>query len=201
MPRYKALRQINPHQLSQTTINPQHPSIFQLTLQHPIHPHQTFQILIPHLLQNPTQFIQDNALYPNLDFYTLSTQLFNEHLLIPQLPQSTINQPNITTQIPQSFLHYPVTLILSPPLPHLTHPLNPLHPPILYPLNQQPITPHKPYNKSPPILPHVIPKYHPHPHSSIYQPILTIPQHFTYPYPLLDAQPNFPSIHPHRPPA
>ncbi|WP_398574583.1 DNA gyrase subunit A, partial [Staphylococcus epidermidis] len=70
----------------------------------------------------------------------------------------------------------------------------------LYPLNEQAITPNKPYNKSPPILPHLIPKYHPHPHSSIYQPILTIPQHFTYPYPLLHPQPNFPSIHPHPPP-
>ncbi|WP_391543823.1 hypothetical protein [Staphylococcus warneri] len=68
MPPYKALPQINPHQLSQTTINPQHPSILQLTLQHPIHPHQTFQILIPHILQNPTQFIQHNPLYPNLHF-------------------------------------------------------------------------------------------------------------------------------------
>ncbi|WP_145356540.1 DNA gyrase subunit A, partial [Staphylococcus epidermidis] len=42
--------------------------------------------------------------------------------------------------------------------------------------------------------------YHPHAHSSIYQAILTIPQHFTYPYPLLHPQPNFPSIHPHPPP-
>ncbi|WP_392390832.1 DNA gyrase subunit A, partial [Staphylococcus hominis] len=122
-------------------------------------------------------------------------------MFIPHsLPQSTINQTNITNQIPQSFLHYPISLILSPPLPHLPHPLKPLHPPILYPLNQQPITPHKPYKKSPPILRHVIPKYHPHTHSSIYHAILTIPQTFTYPYPLLHPQPNFPSIHPHPPP-
>ncbi|WP_144558238.1 DNA gyrase subunit A, partial [Bacillus pumilus] len=82
-----------------------------------------------------------------------------------------------------------------PPLPHVRHPLNPLHPTIFYPINHLPITTHKPFNKSPPILPQLIPNYHPHPHTPLYQPILRIPQHFNYPYILVHPHRNFRSLH------
>ena len=83
-----------------------------------------------------------------------------------ELPQSRINERNITSEMRESFLDYAMSVIVSRALPDVRDGLKPVHRRILYGLNEQGMTPDKPYKKSARI---VRRKYHPHGDSSIYE--------------------------------
>ncbi|HEC2213299.1 TPA: DNA gyrase subunit A, partial [Staphylococcus delphini] len=72
--------------------------------------------------------------------------------------------------------------------------LKPVHRRILYGLNEQGMTPDKPYKKSARIVGDVMGKYHPHGDSSIYEAMVRMAQDFSYRYPLVDGQGNFGSM-------
>ena len=60
------------------------------------------------------------------------------------LPQSRINERNIT-EMRESFLDYAMSVIVSRALPDVRDGLKPVHRRILYGLNEQGMTPDKPY--------------------------------------------------------
>ena len=64
------------------------------------------------------------------------------------LPQSRINERNITNEMRESFLDYAMSVIVSRALPDVRDGLKPVHRRILYGLNEQGMTPDKPYKKS-----------------------------------------------------
>ena len=64
------------------------------------------------------------------------------------LPQSRINERNITSEMRESFLDYAMSVIVSRALPDVRDGLKPVHRRILYGLNEQGMTPDKPYKKS-----------------------------------------------------
>ena len=86
-----------------------------------------------------------------------------------ELPQSRINERNITSEMRESFLDYAMSVIVSRALPDVRDGLKPVHRRILYGLNEQGMTPDKPYKKSARIVGDVMGKYHPHGDSSIYE--------------------------------
>lgn len=111
-----------------------------------------------------------------------------------EIPESRINERNITSEMRESFLDYAMSVIVSRALPDVRDGLKPVHRRILYGLNEQGMTPDKPYKKSARIVGDVMGKYHPHGDSSIYEAMVRMAQNFSYHYPLVDGQGNFGSM-------
>lgn len=65
-----------------------------------------------------------------------------------ELPQSRINERNITSEMRESFLDYAMSVIVARALPDVRDGLKPVHRRILYGLNEQGMTPDKSYKKS-----------------------------------------------------
>ena len=86
-----------------------------------------------------------------------------------ELPESRINERNITNEMRESFLDYAMSVIVSRALPDVRDGLKPVHRRILYGLHEQGMTPDKSYKKSARIVGDVMGKYHPHGDSSIYE--------------------------------
>ncbi|MCE5475515.1 DNA gyrase subunit A [Staphylococcus pseudintermedius] len=108
--------------------------------------------------------------------------------------ESRINERNISKEMRESFLDYAMSVIVSRALPDVRDGLKPVHRRILYGLNEQGMTPDKPYKKSARIVGDVMGKYHPHGDSSIYGAMVRMAQDFSYRYPLVDGQGNFGSM-------
>lgn len=108
--------------------------------------------------------------------------------------ESRINERNISKEMRESFLDYAMSVIVSRALPDVRDGLKPVHRRILYGLNEQGMTPDKPYKKSARIVGGVMGKYHPHGDSSIYEAMVRMAQDFSYRYPLVDGQGNFGSM-------
>ncbi|BAS44787.1 DNA gyrase subunit A [Staphylococcus schleiferi] len=111
-----------------------------------------------------------------------------------ETPESRINERNISKEMRESFLDYAMSVIVSRALPDVRDGLKPVHRRILYGLNEQGMTPDKPYKKSARIVGDVMGKYHPHGDSSIYAAMVRMAQDFSYRYPLVDGQGNFGSM-------
>lgn len=111
-----------------------------------------------------------------------------------EIPESRINERNISNEMRESFLDYAMSVIVSRALPDVRDGLKPVHRRILYGLNEQGMTPDKPYKKSARIVGDVMGKYHPHGDSSIYEAMVRMAQDFSYRYPLVDGQGNFGSM-------
>ncbi|MEB6036433.1 DNA gyrase subunit A [Staphylococcus pseudoxylosus] len=111
-----------------------------------------------------------------------------------ELPESRINERNITSEMRESFLDYAMSVIVSRALPDVRDGLKPVHRRILYGLHEQGMTPDKSYKKSARIVGDVMGKYHPHGDSSIYEAMVRMAQDFSYRYPLIDGQGNFGSM-------
>ncbi|EGQ3415622.1 DNA gyrase subunit A [Staphylococcus pseudintermedius] len=111
-----------------------------------------------------------------------------------ETPESRINERNISKEMRESFLDYAMSVIVSRALPDVRDGLKPVHHRILYGLNEQGMTPDKPYKKSARIVGDVMGKYHPHGDLSIYEAMVRMAQDFSYRYPLVDGQGNFGSM-------
>ncbi|ARJ50889.1 DNA gyrase subunit A [Staphylococcus lutrae] len=111
-----------------------------------------------------------------------------------EISESRINERNISKEMRESFLDYAMSVIVSRALPDVRDGLKPVHRRILYGLNEQGMTPDKPYKKSARIVGDVMGKYHPHGDSSIYEAMVRMAQDFSYRYPLVDGQGNFGSM-------
>ncbi|EJH4548631.1 DNA gyrase subunit A [Staphylococcus pseudintermedius] len=111
-----------------------------------------------------------------------------------ETPESRINERNISKEMRESFLDYAMSVIVSRALPDVRDGLKPVNRRILYGLNEQGMTPDKPYKKSARIVGDVMGKYHPHGDSSIYEAMVRMAQDFSYRYPLVDGQGNFGSM-------
>lgn len=111
-----------------------------------------------------------------------------------EYPESRIIERNISNEMRESFLDYAMSVIVSRALPDVRDGLKPVHRRILYGLNEQGMSPDKPYKKSARIVGDVMGKYHPHGDSSIYEAMVRMAQDFSYRYPLVDGQGNFGSM-------
>lgn len=107
---------------------------------------------------------------------------------------SKLKEQNIVKEMKDSFLDYAMSVIVSRALPDVRDGMKPVHRRILYGMNNQGMTPDKPYKKSARIVGDVMGKYHPHGDFSIYEAMVRMAQDFSYRYMLVDGQGNFGSM-------
>ena len=106
---------------------------------------------------------------------------------------------DIQTEMEQSFLDYPMSVITARALPDVRDGLKPVHRRILWGMYDQGTRPNRPYVKCARVVGDVMGKYHPHGDQAIYDALVRLGQTFSLRHPLIDPHGNFGS--PNDPPA
>jgi len=110
------------------------------------------------------------------------------------LDGSRIVNQNIVDEMKSSYIDYSMSVIVSRALPDARDGLKPVHRRILYAMNEQGMTPNRPYKKSARLVGEVLGKYHPHGDTAVYDSMVRMAQDFSLRYPLVDGQGNFGSV-------
>ncbi len=117
-----------------------------------------------------------------------------EQLLVSaQLGKNVINK-NLDVIMHESMLPYSEHVILDRALPRVEDGLKPVQRRILYTMNEQGLTPDKPYRKSAKVVGDCLGKYHPHGDTSVYDAMVRLAQDFNLRAPLVDGHGNFGSV-------
>ncbi len=96
-----------------------------------------------------------------------------------ELPQSRINERNITSEMRESFLDYAMSVIIARALPDVRDGLKPVHRRVLYTMYEMGLDWNKPFRKSARVVGDVMGKYHPHGDSAIYDTLVRMAQDFS----------------------
>lgn len=111
-----------------------------------------------------------------------------------QLFDGKIIPIKIEEEMKKSYIDYAMSVIVGRALPDVRDGLKPVHRRILYSMNEQGMTPDKPYKKSARIVGDVLGKYHPHGDTAVYDAMVRLAQNFSTRYPLIDGHGNFGSV-------
>ncbi len=106
----------------------------------------------------------------------------------------TIIEREIVDEMKTAYIDYAMSVIVARALPDARDGLKPVHRRILYTMNEDGLTPDKPYRKSAATVGDVLGRYHPHGDSSVYDAMVRLAQDFTQRYKLIDGHGNFGSI-------
>src|SRR5881398_1773309 len=101
---------------------------------------------------------------------------------------------SIEDEMRRSYLDYAMSVIIGRALPDVRDGLKPVHPRVLWAMNELGNTYNKAYKKSARVVGDVIGKYHPHGDTAVYDTIVRMAQDFSLRYPLVDGQGNFGSV-------
>src|SRR5881398_1402705 len=101
---------------------------------------------------------------------------------------------NIEDEMRRSYLDYAMSVIIGRALPDVRDGLKPVHPRVLWAMNELGNQYNKAYKKSARIVGDVIGKYHPHGDMAVYDTMVRMAQDFSMRYPLVDGQGNFGSV-------
>src|SRR3954447_18920954 len=93
-----------------------------------------------------------------------------------------------------AYLDYAMAVIVGRALPDVRDGLKPVHRRVLYAMNENGLTPTRPYVKCARIVGEVMGKYHPHGDSAIYDTLVRMAQDFSMRHELVDGQGNFGSV-------
>lgn len=110
------------------------------------------------------------------------------------IPESNIQEINISQEMRSSFLDYAMSVIVSRALPDVRDGLKPVHRRVLYAMHDLGIHADKPHKKSARIVGDVIGKYHPHGDQAVYETMVRMAQDFNQRYILVDGHGNFGSV-------
>src|SRR4051794_41771002 len=90
-----------------------------------------------------------------------------------------------------AYLDYAMSVIVGRALPDVRDGLKPVHRRVLYAMNENGLTPTRPYVKRARVVGEGMGKYHPHGDSAIYDTLVRMAQDFSMRHALLDGQGNF----------
>lgn len=110
-------------------------------------------------------------------------------MLEPGIKDSAIEEV-----VPQKFLDYGMSVIVSRAIPDVRDGLKPVHRRILYAMNDLGMTHDKPFKKSARIVGEVIGKYHPHGDTAVYETMVRMAQEWSLRQMLVEGHGNFGSM-------
>ena len=105
-----------------------------------------------------------------------------------------IRDVNFGAALPERYLAYALSTIMSRSLPDVRDGLKPVQRRVLYAMRQLKVDPSASPRKCATIVGEVIGKYHPHGDTAIYDALVRLAQDFVQRYPLIDGQGNFGNI-------
>ena len=110
------------------------------------------------------------------------------------MPDPSIHQVTIESEMRDAYLSYAMSVIVSRALPDARDGLKPVHRRILYAMHDMGVPPGGSHKKSARIVGEVMGKYHPHGDAAVYDTMVRMAQDFSMRYMLIDGQGNFGSI-------
>lgn len=100
----------------------------------------------------------------------------------------------VVDEMKDAYMDYAMSVIVSRALPDARDGLKPVHRRILYTMNEENITPDRPFKKSASTVGNVIARYHPHGDVAVYDAMVRLAQPFNLRYMLVQGHGNFGSV-------
>ena len=109
-------------------------------------------------------------------------------------PDQKIVQSDLVHEMEDSYIEYAMSVIVGRALPDVRDGLKPVHRRILYAMYEDNLTSDKPFKKSATCVGDVLGRYHPHGDASVYDAMVRLAQNFSMRYLLVDGHGNFGSV-------
>ena len=100
----------------------------------------------------------------------------------------------IESRVPEAFLEYSMSVIVSRALPDVRDGMKPGQRRVMYAMYEDHLTSDKPFRKSATTVGNVLGRYHPHGDQSVYGTMVRMAQPFSLRYPLVDGHGNFGNV-------
>ena len=100
----------------------------------------------------------------------------------------------IESRVPEAFLEYSMSVIVSRALPDVRDGMKPGQRRVMYAMFEDHLTSDKPFRKSATTVGNVLGRYHPHGDQSVYGTMVRLAQPFSLRYPLVDGHGNFGNV-------
>ncbi|MBO5286865.1 MAG: DNA gyrase subunit A [Clostridia bacterium] len=100
----------------------------------------------------------------------------------------------IESRVPEAFLEYSMSVIVSRALPDVRDGMKPGQRRVMYAMYEDHLTSDKPFRKSATTVGNVLGRYHPHGDQSVYGTMVRMAQDFSLRYPLVDGHGNFGNV-------
>ena len=101
---------------------------------------------------------------------------------------------SIESRVPEAFLEYSMSVIVSRALPDVRDGMKPGQRRVMYAMYEDHLTSDKPFRKSATTVGNVLGRYHPHGDQSVYGTMVRMAQPFSLRYPLVDGHGNFGNV-------
>ena len=116
-----------------------------------------------------------------------------EHVDYENIEQMIVGR-TIESRVPEAFLEYSMSVIVSRALPDVRDGMKPGQRRVMYAMYEDNLTSDKPFRKSATTVGNVLGRYHPHGDQSVYGTMVRMAQPFSLRYPLVDGHGNFGNV-------
>ena len=123
----------------------------------------------------------------------MSKELHHDNLDYENIEQMIVGR-TIESRVPEAFLEYSMSVIVSRALPDIRDGMKPGQRRVMYAMYEDHLTSDKPFRKSATTVGNVLGRYHPHGDQSVYGTMVRMAQPFSLRYPLVDGHGNFGNI-------
>ena len=123
----------------------------------------------------------------------MSKELNHDNLDYENIEQMIVGR-TIESRVPEAFLEYSMSVIVSRALPDIRDGMKPGQRRVMYAMYEDHLTSDKPFRKSATTVGNVLGRYHPHGDQSVYGTMVRMAQPFSLRYPLVDGHGNFGNI-------
>ena len=123
----------------------------------------------------------------------MSKELQHDNLDYENIEQMIVGR-SIESRVPEAFLEYSMSVIVSRALPDIRDGMKPGQRRVMYAMYEDHLTSDKPFRKSATTVGNVLGRYHPHGDQSVYGTMVRMAQPFSLRYPLVDGHGNFGNV-------